>query len=311
MIKGIIRWCLVVFLAITLFGCVPAVTVKEEQTISVKPTEEVKSEYTGPKRKVAVIDFENKTPYGARRLGTSASDILITELVKTEKFIMVEREKLNKLLQEQKLGMSEVVDPNAAAAVGRILGLDAIITGSISQFGTKTVGSDFLITQSKQQVAEATVDIRVVDVETGRIIYADSGKGTSSQKTGSFLGMGTQASYAENIEGDALRAAIVKFVKNIVSQVNKRPWSCRVAEASKGEIYLDAGQESGLKLGTMLTVYELGEEIRSPATGMVIGCKQRKVGMIKVVDYFGENGSIAMLIEGEAPAPGSLCKMAP
>lgn len=311
MTKDIIKSCLIIFLAITLFSCVPAVTIKEEQAISVEPTPEVISEYTGPKRKVAVIDFENKTQYGARRLGTSASDILITELTKTGKFIMVEREKLNKLLQEQKLGMSGVVDPNTAAAVGRMLGLDAIITGSISQFGTKTMGSDFLITQSKEQVAEATVDIRVVEVETGLIIYADSGKGVSSQKTGSFLGMGTQASYAESIEGDALRAAIVKFVRNIVSQINKRPWSCRVAETSEGEIYLDAGQESGLKLGTILTVYELGKEIRSPDTGMVIGRKQSEVGKIKVIDYFGDNGSIAILIEGRAPAPGSLCKMTP
>ncbi|MDI6786342.1 MAG: CsgG/HfaB family protein [bacterium] len=317
MVKKYARSFLVIFLAVALFGCVPATTVKEEQTISVKPTEEVKSEYTGPKRKVAVIEFENKTTYGARRLGTSASDILITELTKTGKFIMAEREKLNKLLQEQKLGqeqkldMSGIVDANTAAAAGRILGLDAIITGSISQFGTKTIGSDFLITESKQQVAEATVDIRVVDVSTGQIIYADSGKGTSAQKTSSFLGMGSRASYAENIEGDALRAAIVKFVKNIISQVNKRPWSCRVAEASEGEIYLDAGQESGLKIGTILTVYELGKEIRSPATGMVIGQRQSKCGKIEVVDYFGENGSIAILIEGTFPAPGSLCKMIP
>lgn len=305
------KFYLVIFLAVTLFGCVPTTTIKEEQTISVKPTEEVRSEYTGPKRKVAVIEFENKTKYGARRLGTSASDILITELAKTGKFIMVEREKLDKLLQEQKLGMSGIIDASTAAAVGKMLGLDAIVTGSISQFGTNVVGSDFLITESKQQVAEATVDIRVVDVATGRIIYADSGKGATAQKSSSFLGMGTRAGYAENIEGDALRAAIVKFVKNIVSQIDKRPWSCRVAEAAKGEIYLDAGQESGLKLGTTLTVYELGEEIRSPATGMVIGQKESQVGKIKVVDYFGENGSIAILIEGKAPIPGSLCKLTP
>lgn len=308
MIKDFFKQGIILLLMIN-FIFLPAVKVKGEQRASSEPAKEVKSEYTGPKRKVAVIDFENKTKYGERRLGNAASDILITELGKTGKFILIEREKLNKVLEEQKLGMTGIIDPNTIATVGKILGLDAIITGSISQFGTKTVGTDFLITQSKSQIAEATVDIRVVDIETARIIYTDSGKGVSSEKHSSFLGMGTRGGYAETIEGNALRAAITKFSENVATQISKRPWSCRVADVSEGEIYLDAGQESGLKLETVLVVYELGKEIISPDTGIVIGRRQTKAGMIKVLEYFGENGSIAMLVEGNLPKPGSLCKM--
>ena len=63
-------------------------------------------------------EFENKTTYGAR-LGESATDILITELVKTNRFIVVERDKMDKLLEEQKLGLTGVIDPNTAAKAGK------------------------------------------------------------------------------------------------------------------------------------------------------------------------------------------------
>ena len=80
-------------------------------------------------------------------------------------------------MSEQKLGMTGAVDPTTAAKVGKILGLNAIVTGAISEFGTSTEGSEYLIAQSKRQVVKATVDIRVVDAETGQVLYADSGSG--------------------------------------------------------------------------------------------------------------------------------------
>src|SRR3990167_2858963 len=113
-------------------------------------------------------------------------------MVKTGKFIVVERDKVNKILEEQKLGLTGTIDANTAAQMGKILGLNAIVTGAISNFGVRTTGSDYLVTQSKRQEASCTVDIRVVDVETGQILLGDSGKGVSKVATGSFLGMGTK-----------------------------------------------------------------------------------------------------------------------
>ncbi|MBU2528119.1 CsgG/HfaB family protein [bacterium] len=288
-------------------GCA-TISVKQAQTISAE-TETITSGYTGPKKKVAVIDFENKTRYGARRLGTSASDILVTELGKTGKFILVEREKIGKIVEEQRLGLTGILDSNTAIEIGNLLGVNAIVTGSISQFGVKTTASDFVITASKQQVAEAVVDIRVIDVETGEIIYTDSGKGIAKKKAGSFLGMGTTAGYDETLEGESLRAAIVKFVTNIVVQINKKPWSCKIAEVDSTNIYLDAGQDSGLRLSTELSVYHLGKKIISPTTGMVIGQTEEDIATIKVKRYFGNNGSIAELITGELPSRGSICRL--
>jgi curli biogenesis system outer membrane secretion channel CsgG len=161
-------------------GCNPSTTVKQKEAMTINSPQGL----AGLKRRIGVVDFQNKTTYGANRLGTSASDILITELAKTGKFIVVERDKLGKLMEEQKLGLSGAIDSNTAAKMGKILGLNAIVTGAISQFGEQTEGSEYLITQSKSQVVKCTVDIRVVDVETGQVLYADSGAGLARKHTG-------------------------------------------------------------------------------------------------------------------------------
>jgi curli biogenesis system outer membrane secretion channel CsgG len=293
-----------------LSACAPSMKVKMKNSTTVQETKQVESKYTGLKRRIGVVEFENKAPYAQARIGQTATDILITELVKSGKFIVVDRDKMDKLLEEQKLGQSGAIDPNTAARVGKILGLNAIVTGSISQFGVKSEGKDFLISQSKQQIVECTVDIRVVDTETGQVLLADSGKGVSRKASGKFLGMGNQSKYDETLEGEALRAAIVKFVDNIVSQVNKKQWSCLVAAVKNGSVYLNAGQEAGLEIGQKLDVFSQGAEIVDPSSGIVLGHEEQKIGQIKVASYLGDAASIANVISGSVPSTKDLCRLA-
>lgn len=292
-------------LGLVFAGCAPSTKVKQKETMTIERPEGM----VGPKRRVGIVDFVNKTKYGEARLGTSASDILITELAKSGKFILVERDKMNTLLSEQKLGMSGAIDATTAARVGRILGLNAIVTGAISEFGSTTEGSEYLLAQSKRQIVKATVDIRVVDAETGQILYADSGSGLGVKKSGGILGLGTRAGYDESMEQEALRAAIVKFVNNIVAQVERKPWSCRVADAEGSSVYLNAGSESNVPLGKVLEVYKAGREIKDPTTGLVIGNTEEKIGEVKISRYFGEDGSVAELIKGSLPSKGDVARL--
>lgn len=295
--------------AFALSSCAPGTKIRQKNATTVDITEKVESKYTGPKRRIGVVSFENKAPYAQARIGNTATDIMLTELVKSGKFIVVERDKLDKLMEEQKLGQSGVIDSNTAAKVGKILGLNAIVTGSISQFGVKSEGKDFIVSQSKQQIVECTVDVRVVDADTGQVLLADSGKGVVRKASGKFLGMGNQSKYDETLEGEALRAAIVKFVDSIISQVNKKPWSCRVALVKEGKVYLNAGLESGIQVGQKLKAFSQGAEILDPTTGLVLGQEEEELGTLKVSSFFGDNGAIANVVSGSTPKAKDLCRL--
>jgi len=295
-------------------ACSPSKTVKMQQALSVDKTERVESKYTGPKRRIGVVEFVNKSTYGQGRLGGAATDILVTELTKSGKFIVVERDRMEKIMEEQKLQSQGMTDPQTAAQVGRILGLEAIVVGAVSQFGVKTEGSDYLISQTKKQVADVTVDIRLVDVQSGQVLMADSGKGQAKSKKGSFLGMGTKGGYDETIEGEALRAAIVQFVTNIDSQLNKKAWSCMIADASGDEIYLNAGQDSGMRVGMKLDCFSQRGEILDPRSNLVIGHREEYLGVVEIQRYCGDTGdcSIARMVNaaGGAPKAKDICRLA-
>ena len=260
-----------------------------------------------------MVEFENKSAYGQGRLGGAASDILVTELVKSGKFIVVERDRMSKIMEEQKLQTQGLIDSQTAVQIGQIMGLEAIVVGSVSQFGVKKEGSDYLITQSKRQVAEVAVDLRLIDVQSGQVILADSGKGRAKTTKASFLGMGTKGGYDETLEGEALRAALVQFVDNAASQLNKKAWSCMVADASGDELYLNAGQDSGLETGVKLDCYRQGAEIRDPRSNLVIGHREEYLGRAEVERYCGEGGDCAVARMGKANGAAKakdICRLA-
>ncbi len=295
-------------------GCAPSKTVKQQQAVSVDKTEKVESKYTGPKRRIGVVEFENKSAYGQGRLGGAASDILVTELVKSGKFIVVERDRLNKVMEEQKFQSQGMADPQTAVKIGQVMGLEAIVVGAVSQFGVKKEGSDYLLAQSKRQVADVTVDIRLIDVQSGQVILADSGKGMAKNSKGSFLGMGTKGGYDETLEGEALRAALVQFVTNIASQLNKKPWSCMIAAASGEQLYLNAGPDSGVEEGMKLDCYRQGAEIRDPRSNLVIGRVEDYLGLAEVEGPCGDSGDCAkarfVKSAGGSAKSGDICRLA-
>lgn len=303
---------LAVVMMLFVYACAPSKSIKMEHTTTVKETEKVSSKYIGPKRRIGVVEFENKTAYGQRRLGQAASDILVTELVKSGRFIVVERDKIDKIMEEQRFQQQGLVDPQTAVKVGQILGLEAIVVGAVTEFGVRKEGADYLLAQSKQQVAEVNVDIRVIDVQTGQVILADSGKGITKSSKATFLGMGTKGGYDETLEGEALRAAIVKFVDNISNQLNKRPWSTTIADAYGDEIYINAGSNSNIEIGLKLSCFSLGKEIRDPKSNLVIGYREEYLGDFEVIRYCGDTGdcSVAKALNMlKTPKSGDICRL--
>ena len=170
------------------------------------------------RKKVAVLEFDDQTDYGHGRIGRSAASVLTTYLDRSQQFALYERERINHVMDEQQVAAAKT-DSSAAAAIGRKVGVEFVIIGTVSGFGYHTHRSQALFfSSSVTREAEATVDVRLVDVASGRIIAAESGRGVVEADTTQVLGVGASAGYDETMAGNALRAAISKFVDKLIDQ---------------------------------------------------------------------------------------------
>src|SRR2546428_12160827 len=95
------------------------------------------------KRRIAVLDFDYATVqeyvndiFGRDEdIGKGIADMLVTDLVRNGTYSVIERKQLDRILQEQNFQQSGRADATSAVQLARILGVDAIIIGSVTQFG--------------------------------------------------------------------------------------------------------------------------------------------------------------------------------
>jgi curli biogenesis system outer membrane secretion channel CsgG len=270
---------------------------KQETTPASTQTSQPSSrQLKGPKLRVGIFKFLNKSTYGQGKLGESATDVFITELVKTDKFIVIERSAMDQFEQENKLVSTGVVDASTAVKAGKILGLNAIVYGVISQFAVSEGYQDYAVYKKRTDIADCVVDIRIIDAQTGQILFADTGKGKTVSEKKSFLGMGERGSYDQTLAENALRSSITQLFDNMLQRMSEIPWSGKVAAVDKENVYINGGTETGIKIGDILTVYRPGKEIIDPDTKLSMGYTRTKVGKVQIKSYFGKNGSIAQNI---------------
>lgn len=202
----IINYLLITLLAI-IFSCTPKVYVE-----ALKPA---KYDVADIKR-VAVFDFD-----GPRASGKTIAALFTDKLWKTQYFTIIERQEIEKILDEHAFNMSGAVDDSTIAEFGRLLGVDAIIVGNVNSYnlsdkrGTEKVKKKVhtgeyekdkngkfiyekdifgkkhkkkiykeVIVDQQYILREATVDLsyRMVEIKTAQIRASDQGKKSFSKK---------------------------------------------------------------------------------------------------------------------------------
>lgn len=268
------------------------------------------------KKRIAVSRFEDRTGSGYRSLGEGMADMLITALVKTKKFIVLERQEVERLLHEQQFGQSFMVTPESAPKIGQMLGAELFVIGSVSEFGQKesNVGGGFSVFGAglKTKTSRAAVDIRLVNTSTGEIIASETKSGSESS-TGiaiayEDINFSNLNSWDDTDIGKAARQAIDGCVKLIVENMEKIPWSGKILKVnSDGTVLMKPGSEGNVKVGMEFIVFRLGEEIKDPDTGLSLGAEEIKIGKIKVIeDALKGKAAKAKIIEGSDLKTGDI-----
>jgi len=97
------------------------------------------------KMRIAVLPlqqgFTNPEWANSWNISVGVTEMIEEALFRTERFRIVERRQLEEVLKEQGLGQSGTLDPSTMARVGRVLGIEAFITGSVNQFELTSLGA--------------------------------------------------------------------------------------------------------------------------------------------------------------------------
>lgn len=221
----------------------------------------------GERMSVAVLPFVNNSSNSG--LGDIILDKMITSLFNKGRFKVIERTQLEKVLNEQKLGASGLIDASTAAEFGRGLGVDAIIVGSVASAGAGAL----------------SIDARAIDTETAAIIIAHD----------AYSGNTTVKSVKETVD-----FLVDKFVTSLPLLEGT------VIRIDAGGIMVDKGRSTGIKKGVKCTIYREGAEIKHPVTGEVLGKETVIIGEIQITDPFDKysSGRIIKLEPGQSIAVG-------
>jgi curli biogenesis system outer membrane secretion channel CsgG len=297
------------------------------------------------KKRVAVFDFDYATVHSGVAaifgrdldVGRGVSDLLVTTLVKNGTYSVIERNALNKILAEQNFSNSDRANPTSAARIGKLLGVDAIIVGSITQFGNETNNTNvgggaggfggFGVGGFSHKKSKAIVALtaRVVDVDTGEIMGVAEGRGESKRESTSLLGGGGDwhgfgsgrvdfgsSDFQATIIGEAVKASVDTLAVEVVGcepklQVREVAVRGFIAAVEGSEIVLNVGARIGLTIGDRMAVERVTKEVKDPATGQVIRRLSLPVGILRIVDV-DELSAVASVVSGSGFKVGDAVK---
>lgn len=259
---------------------------------------------------VAVYEMHDLTNGG---LADTMSTMIATAVAATNKFRVIERNELDKVLAEQTRAKSGLLTTNAPGKIGGFEGADYLIYGTItslsvvnkSDFGSTFTANLFTPQGSSPKscvVSFATVslDIKITDASTGEIRYVT--RIDEQQKSAPACDGQPQVD-----SSSLLRSAADKVATSLVTAI----YPIQVAAVQADGVFILNYGEGAVKSGDILGVYTKGEEIKDPATGEVIANTEEKLGFIRVTDVTGRvSKAVAASDFTAAPQVGSIARPA-
>jgi curli biogenesis system outer membrane secretion channel CsgG len=292
---------LIIAFAITLTGCATSTNERTNPPVSqgpeISPSLQQEGTYQGLKRRVAIARFSDETRRGSSffvdenydRIGKQASDMLASRLSDSGRFLMFERSDLDKVIEEQ----------NYASLQPTRVGADYLIVGSVSEFGHSNVSETGVFTRNRIQRATATVNVRLLDTSSGQIVFSEEATGEARAEASTTFGIGERAAFDTALADQAVSAAISQLVSNLIENLMDKPWQAYLVGQRDGYYLMTGGQEQGLEAGDELGVYERGERVRNPQTGLDIELPATRLGSLTVVEFIGEGDNELSMVRSD------------
>lgn len=279
--------------------------------------------YKGVKHAVGVRDFENDAGWGAEfNLPKNLGIMLESALIDTGRFVIVERDKLDLVMDEQDLAASgRAAQAGEVAKTGVIRPAKFIGTGALVEveYNESGVGGGFSISGVRiggdHGKAQVTIIAKLVDSSTGGVVAKQRIVGKAG-RTGLKFGLthgkfdGDLGGFAKTPVAEAVQDCINQAAIFFAREMQAQPVEGAVVMVKDGRVIINRGSTHSLQPGAVWAVTEKGEDLIDPDTGEVLErAEGRQVATIRV-DQVNEKVSYCTVLSGEAnPARGSVVKL--
>ena len=211
---------------------------------------------TGTKPVLGVLKFQDETgamPFQGG-IGRVLTNILTNEIAARPSFIVVERRRLQAILEEQDLGTSGRIRPGDGARIGELTGAQYLVMGTVTAFEEgveKKHAKGFFggIGGSRESsTAYLAIDLRVVDTNTGEITQARTIEGRTTRTASSVniaaggAGFGYESLHSEAL-AKVVRAAVVEVIDYLECTMVKRD-ACIALYADKEQRRIDSTRKA-------------------------------------------------------------------
>ena len=255
-----------------------------------------------PKKRLFVLPFKNSSDYRDHPYGEIVAQRLMQALEASGQVVVLDGQLLDRFLSENGIARENLLEAFWTKELHKTFGVHVVVSGSLTHLNVAATRSS--VSQDVEVgLAIARIKARLVDASTANIIRTYTGRNPlyKSKEIGEF-----------NQERSILRAidiGVDEVAQGLLNALGHFDWSARVVRVEPDRVYIDAGQQSGLRVGDILDVYAPGQEIINPLTQLSLGWAPGLLkGRIEISGFFGIDAAYATPLEGDNFSPEDLVK---
>lgn len=247
--------------------------------------------------RLGVMKFLSRAEGVTDKQAEAIGDIFTRMLANSKAMIVVERDRIDEIANEHKLTQAGRFEDDAVIQLGKLMSCQYMLLGAVTNLERKTRETDLWLISEKHQEVTATIDVRIVDVETSKIILSFSESGSSSQKGSGFNFYGVQSNNNNfsGIEIPAISEAVLRAVFYIREALAGE--SVQVIDIANKEITINAGENWGISTGNLFRVYSEGKEMFN-VDGSSMGKKLTLLAVVKITEVQRELSTAQVIKNG-------------
>ncbi len=233
--------------------------------------------------RIGIARFQSRADGVSEQQAAAVGDIFARMLTNSKYILITERDRMDAIAAEYKLSSSGMLDARTAVEVGKILGCQYVLLGSVTNLSKKEDSTSVLIFSTTVVEASVTIDVRIINVKTSEVVLSLSETGAASQKgsTASFYGIDSNKVNLSGVEASAISEATSRLGFRVREALTGD--YAQILTVGGRDVTLNVGTTSGVHNGDYWRVYIEGEEIHN-IDGTLLGRRMHNIAVVKISD---------------------------